>query len=201
MLRFALFVLAALVAGCTSSSGGAEASPEAVQLALNDCTSGDPTRGIAALDSLLAGDPDAADALASRGICYWTRFSADSARADIRAAHADLSKAIDLAESSGGTAGTMSLDRLYSHRAFVAVARDPDSWSETIADLDKAAALNPAFPTHVLDRGMARLMSGDTTAARVDFEAFLTVAATDTARADRVRAMLGQLDGSALPTE
>lgn len=189
-------VAALVVAACASDSGGAApepgpVSPGTVSAALDTCRAGDPDVGVAALDAALARAPGSVDALATRGLCYWTRASLSDAdpERDVDHALGDLTAAIGAAE--GGAEHATPLDRLYSHRAFVARARDGAGWRETLDDLDAAVRLAPRDPTHALDRGVARLAAGDTAAARRDLARFLVLADSgDVAKRDLVEALM-----------
>ena len=192
----ATLALLILIAGCSRSADESrEAAPQDVESALSACTSGKHDAGIEALDLIIEAKPKAVDALAARGICKWARFGVDSSRADIKGAFEDLNAAIESGEGAEGGSLNMTLDRLYSHRAFISAAMNPGEWGATIEDLDRAARINPGFPTHILDRGVARLMSGDSAGARADFLAFVEAAPNDTARVQMVKNMIAEIDG------
>lgn len=180
-------VLACLLAavGC----GPREAPPPATPATLADvaeafdtCRDGDLDAGLGTLDGVLERSPRDPDALVARGLCRWARWSGSGARRDIRDAYRDLSEAIASVDD-GAQPGT-PLDQIYSHRAFVAQALD-DGWTRALADLDRAVALDPADPTHALDRGVVHAYAGDTVAARADLGRFLDLA--DSADVDRQR--------------
>lgn len=167
--------------------------------ALQACIDGDPDAGVARLDTVLRRSPASVDALTTRGLCRWARFAADSARADAEGAYADLSAAIAAAEADGSGASATPLDRVYSHRAFVARAVG-EGWEATLADLSAAIAAAPGDPTHRLDRGVAHRLAGDTAAARADLEVFLSLAdSADVVRRDMVADMLADLGPEAGP--
>lgn len=171
--------------------GGGTVSVETVAAALDTCRAGVPDAGIDALDAALARSPGAVDALATRGLCYWTRASISDADpdGDVDRAYDDLTAAIDAARA--GAEHATPLDRLFSHRAFVARARDGAGWGRTLDDLDEAVRLAPRDPTHALDRGVARLAAGDTSAGRRDLARFLVLAdSADAARREMVEAMI-----------
>ena len=171
-----------------AGAGGA-VSLETVAAALDTCRAGDPDAGIAALDEALARSPGSVDALATRGLCYWTRSATTGGDPDAEAAHADLTAAIDAARD--GAEHATPLDRLYAHRAFAARARDGAGWDETLADLDEAVRLAPRDPAHTLDRGVARLAAGDTAAGRRDLARFLVLAdSAEVAKRELVEAMM-----------
>lgn len=188
-------------AGCAPEAGGAGAggpsgpvSAEALDAALQACVDGDPEAGIARLDSVLGRAPASVDALTVRGLCRWTRYAADPAGADAEAAYDDLTSAIEAAEDRRDTAFATPLDRIYSHRAFVARARG-DGWDATVADLSAALRVSPGNPTHLLDRGVAHRFAGDTAAARADLRQFLVVAdSADEVHRDMVAEMLDEME-------
>ncbi|MDT7857438.1 tetratricopeptide repeat protein [Rubrivirga sp. S365] len=192
----AALALALAACGAEPAAEGGSGGPVAaatVAAALDTCRAGAADAGIAALDTAIARVPGSVDALATRGLCYWTRSAEGTdPDADAERAYADLTAAIDAAE--GGAAHATPLDRLYGHRAFVAQARDGAGWAETLADLDAAVRLAPRDPRHTLDRGVVRLSAGDTAAARVDLARFLVLAdSADAARREFVEAMLDDL--------
>ena len=178
--------------GGAGRPGGAVAA-ETVAAALDSCRAGAADAGLAVLDTALARVPGAVDALTTRGLCYWTRSATgDDPDADAARAYDDLTAAIEAARA--GAAHATPLDRIYSHRAFAAQARDGAGWGGTLADLDEAVRLAPRDPTHTLDRGVARLAAGDTAAARLDLARFLVLAdSADTARRGVVEDMLDDL--------
>ena len=167
--------------------------PGVVGQALDDCTAGATDAGIASMDSVVARLPDASDALVARGLCHWTRWSETDDPADAERAHRDLSAAINAVEAGRDRAQATPLDRMYAHRAFVANAVD-NAWTRTLTDLDRAVALAPRDPTHVLDRAVVRSTVGDTAAAVADLRRFLAVAdSADTERRSVVEEMLADL--------
>ena len=159
-----------------------------VEAASDECLRGDLAAGLASLDAVVARTPRAPDALVARGLCRWQRWSETDDADDVEGAYGDLSDAIAAVED-GAASGT-PLDRIYSHRAFVAQALDGD-WARTIQDLDRAAQLAPGNPVHVLDRGVVHAYAGDTAAARRDLGRYL---ATDSVDADRQRVVEALLD-------
>ncbi len=162
-----------------------------VRAALDECTRGDLGAGLASLDATLAQTPAAPDALVARGLCRWRRWGETDDPDDARGAHRDLSDAIGAVER-GAAAGT-PLDRIYSHRAFVAQALD-GAWDRAPADLDRAVEVAPGETGHVLDRGVARAYAGDTAAARRDLRRFLAADSADAGRQRVARALLEDLD-------
>ena len=166
---------------------------ETVAAALDSCRAGAPDAGIAMLDTAIARVPRSVDGLTTRGLCYWTRSATgDAPDADAALAYDDLTAAIDAARA--GAEHATPLDRIYSHRAFVAQARGGAGWDATLADLDEAVRLAPRDPTHTLDRGVARLAAGDSAAARLDLRRFLVLAdSADVARREFVGTMLDDL--------
>lgn len=160
-----------------------------IQASLDACTGEDVRGGLARLDSLNAALPGNADILATRALCRSVRFAADSVQADARAAFADLSAAIAGIQMSPGEFQT-PLDRLYHQRAFLVLAMRPNDWAAALADLDRAVELNPEAPGIVLDRGMARAMSGDTDAARADLRRYERLMPEDSTEALGLRNML-----------
>lgn len=181
--------------GASGGVPGATIAMEDVDAALQECVRGDPAVGVATLDSLLGRVPTSVDALTTRGLCRWTLYAADSAEADAEGAYDDFTSALDAANEGRDDAYITPLDRIYSHRAFVARARG-DGWDATIADLSLAIEAAPDNPMHRLDRGVAYRFAGDTTAARADLQRYLVLAdSTDTARLDMVEEMLTELDG------
>ena len=204
-MRLLCLTLLAALAGCR---GAADAPPDPgdraalaiVQETLMGCLGGDASAAIARLDTLLSARPDDIDALATRGMCHRVRFAADSSRGDAEQARDDLSAAIERL-AGGGTSGLYSLDRLYSHRAYVHEALDRGAWAGVVDDLERAAAAAPDEPTHRLDLGIARSLAGDTAAAVADLRRFLEMAPTDSARGPVVRRHLAALgDSAALAT-
>lgn len=196
-LSLPVCLLGVAVAGCADegplAGPGARVSMEAVDAALQTCMAGDPSHGVAALDSMLARAPASVDALTTRGLCHWTAFAADSAEADAEAAYDDFTAALDAASEGRDGAFVTPVDRIYSHRAFVSRARG-DGWDATISDLTAAIEAAPHNPIHRLDRGVAHRFAGDPEAARADLEVFLSLAdSTDTARRDMVAEMLDEL--------
>lgn len=216
-MRAALALLLAAVAlgGCgdTPDAPPPETAPvpavwpvdlRAVEVAFEQCLAGDVASGVARLDSVLAASPGDPDALASRGLCRWTGWGDDGDIEDVRAAYTDLSAAIDAVEGGASSRG-LSLDALYSHRAFVARALD-DGWVRALEDLDRAVALSPEDPQHVLDRGVALSYTGDSVAARRDLRQYLALADSaearddfdaDPARRSVVESLLDDLGGQA----
>lgn len=194
-MRFSLLLFAAVatLAGCHDAAPSPD--PSAVQAAFGSCMGEEVDAGIAALDAALAAHPGWPDALAARGLCRWTRFAADSSRADLEAAHADLTAAIEGLADWADAAPAFSPDRLYSHRAFVRRALDTTTWGPALADLDQAVQLAPRDLTHRFDRGLARSLSGDADGAREDLTAFLQQSdSTDAGRRARAREVLGLVD-------
>ena len=161
----------------------APASPvdfEAVETSFRLCLDGDVPGGVARLDSVLNRSPRAPDALVARGLCRWANWDDDGETDEARAAYDDLTAAIEAVESGDEARGT-PLDEIYSHRAFVARALD-GGWVRTLEDLDRAVALDPREPRHVLDRGVVRVYAGDSTAARRDLRQYLALADSAEAR-------------------
>ena len=192
------WALALALAACgppTTAGGGAggTVAVETVAAALDSCRAGDAGAGIAVLDTALARVPRSVDALTTRGLCYWTRSATGGdPDADAALAYDDLTAAIDAAHA--GAEHATPLDRIYSHRAFVARATAGAGWDGTLEDLDEAVRLAPRDPMHTLDRGVARLAAGDTAAARLDLERFLVLAdSSDAARRGVVEDMLADL--------
>ncbi len=180
--------------GCADGPAGPD--PVVVQGALAACMDGDPDGGLATLSGALDAAPDWPDALAVRGLCRWTRYAADSSRADLDGAWGDLTAAIDGHDAWAGPAPVLSLDRLYNHRAFAAQARG-DGWDTVLADLDRARDLAPDDPGHRFDRGAARFQAGDATGARADLDAFLAVADSSDAERRAIAArLLAELDAA-----
>lgn len=177
--------------GRAGSADGGPVSAEALDDALETCLDGDPEVALARLDSAVARAPASVDALTTRGLCRWTRFAADSAAADAEAAYADFTAALDAADHDGDA--VTPVDRVYSHRAFVARALG-DGWDATIADLTAAIEAAPDRPLHLLDRAVAYRAAGDTAAARADLRRFLALAdSADEVRRDMVAEMLADL--------
>ncbi|PAP77652.1 tetratricopeptide repeat protein [Rubrivirga marina] len=179
----------------------------AVQASFDQCLAGDVTDGVARLDSVLAASPGAPDALVARGLCRWAGWDDDGGDPEqVRAAYTDLTAAIEAVERGGEARGTPLAD-IYSHRAFVAQALD-DGWVRTLEDLDRAVALAPEEPRHVLDRGVVHSYAGDSVAARRDLRQYLALADSAEAR-DReppssaqrsvVESLLADLDGDSDP--
>ena len=203
--------LAVLVLGACRAEAPAPEAPAgppepvdlaAVQASFGRCLDGDVPGGVARLDSALARSPGAPDALVARGLCRWAGWDDGGDVADARAAYDDLTAAIAAVEGGTEARGT-ALDDIYSHRAFVARALDR-SWVRTLEDLDRAVALDPEEPRHVLDRGVVRSYAGDSAAARRDLRQYLALAdsaeARDRAAPDReqravVESLLDGLDG------
>jgi len=198
-MRLPLVLLLAALAGCRGADAprdpGDRAAAAIVQETLNGCLGGDAEGSIARLDTLLAARPDDIDALATRGMCHRVRFAADSSRADAEQARDDLTAAIEHL-AGGGTSGVYTLDRLYSHRAYVHEALDRGAWSGVVDDLERAAAAAPDEPTHRLDLGIAKSLAGDTVAAVADLRRFLEMAPEDSTRGPVVRRHLAALGDS-----
>ncbi len=205
-VRVPAVLLAALAAGgCGPDTPAPEAGPAspldlaAVESAFDRCLADDTEAGVARLDSVLDRSPGAPDALAARGLCRWARWGDRGDLDDVRRAHADLTAAIEAVEAGTPARGT-SLGALYSHRAFVAQALD-DGWVRTLEDLDRAVALDPAEPRHVLDRGVVRSYAGDSAAARRDLRQYLVLAdsagSLDPPREAVVERLLNDLGGDA----
>jgi hypothetical protein len=152
----------------------------AVQASFDQCLAGDVTEGVARLDSVLAASPGAPDALVARGLCRWAGWDDGGDLEQVRAAYTDLTAAIETVEAGTPARGT-SLADLYSHRAFVAQALD-EGWVRTLEDLDRAVALAPQEPRHVLDRGVVHSYAGDSAAARRDLRRYLALADSAEAR-------------------
>ena len=127
--------------------------------------------------------------LATRGLCRAIRFAADSVQADARSGYSDLSAAIDLITAQPDAFST-PLGRIYNQRAFVVRAMRPDDWAASIEDLSRAVEIEPRNPVFVLDRGVARALSGDTAAARVDLRTFESLAPNDSIQALSLRDLL-----------
>ncbi|WP_420457321.1 hypothetical protein [Rubrivirga sp.] len=172
-------LLAALAAGGCGPDApapppdGAPLDVAAVRDGLDRCLDGDADAGVARLDSVLDRSPGAPDALVARGLCRWARWDDAGDVDDVRLAYADLSAAIEAVEGGTPARGT-PLDEIYSRRAFVAQALD-GGWVRTIEDLDRAAALAPGEPRHVLDRGVVRSYAGDSVGARRDLRQYLAL--------------------------
>ncbi len=174
-------LLAALAAGgCGADTPAPATGPPspldvaAVRDGLERCLDGDADTGVARLDSVLDRSPGAPDALVARGLCRWARWDDGGDGDDARLAYEDLSAAIEAVEAGTPARGT-PLDEIYSRRAFVAQALD-GAWVRTIEDLDRAVALAPDQPRHVLDRGVVRSYAGDSAAARRDLRQYLALA-------------------------
>ena len=187
--------LAAGLAACQTSQAEPDVDAAAVRSALDACMQERVADGLGRLDSLLALAPGHADVLATRGLCRAVRFAADSVQADARAAFADLSAAIDGVTAAPDAFAT-PLGQLYNQRAFVVRAMRPDDWPAAIADLGRAVEADPRNAVFVLDRGVARALSGDTTAARTDLRLFERLAPGDTARARALRDLLASPRGT-----
>lgn len=178
------------LAACRSDPPEARVEPTDIRTSLEDCMNHRVDVGLARLDSLLDVAPGHADVLAIRGQCRAVRFAADSVQADARAASADLTAAIEAVTARPGMFQT-PLDALYNQRAFVGQALRPGDWAGSLADFRRAVELNPRNSSHILDRGVAHAMAGDTASARLDLRKFRALAPDDTARADALRAMIG----------
>lgn len=164
-------------------------SADEIRQAQVDCTEGRVREGLLRLDSLDTLDPGNADVLSLRGQCRSVRFAADSVQSDARAAFADLSAAI-AAVQAAPEAFQVPLERLYHQRAFLVQALRPGDWAASIADFDRALDLNPEAPVVVLDRGVARALSGDTAAARADLRRYERLAPDGSTEARRLRDLL-----------
>lgn len=189
-------VFLAAVGGCRDrpSSPPVAATPQAlaeVSDAFDECVHGDIETGLADLSAVLDQSPRDPDALVARGLCRWARWGDSGDESDARDAYRDLSDAIE-AVDSGARPGT-PLGQIYSHRAFVAHSLD-QAWVRAIEDLDRAVEIAPGQPTHVLDRGVAHLYAGNTTAARADLGRFL-VLTEDTTLVQEKRVVQALLDG------
>jgi tetratricopeptide (TPR) repeat protein len=197
----ALLALLATVGCGDASAPAAVADPgdavalATVQAAQATCLSDDAEAGIARLDTLIAARPDDIDALATRGLCRHVRFAADSSRADAQAAMDDLTAAAERLDA-GGTSAIFTLDRIYSHRAFVRAALGPGDWPAAVEDLERAAQLAPDEATYRIDLGVARGLAGDTAGAIADLRQFLVMAPDDTARIPVVERQLRALGDS-----
>ena len=198
-MRLAFFLtFAVAVAACRSQTAAVAVEPAAIQSALTACSTDRVTEGLARLDSLDSLTPGHADVLATRGLCRAVRFAADSVQADARAAFADLSAAADAIQAAPGTFQT-GLGQIYNRRAFVVQSLRPDDWPGALADFDRAVAADARNSAYVLDRGVARALSGDTSAARADLRKFVAMVPADSGRADDLRALLSPAPGSPAP--
>lgn len=203
-----LALSAVLLVGAACESGGGSPSGQhtvvdvqPVLEAMAACSGGRPDAGLAVLDRALADAAPSPDAYAVRGLCRWTRFAADSARADIEGAYADLTASIEAERDPRGD-DAIPLDRAYSHRAFVTLARDPAAYGAALADLEAASRAAPQAPDHVLDRGVIQTMRGDTAAAVAAFRDALALAdSADTRRQALARRMLADLDAEVDPPD
>ena len=189
-LVFALAALPLLLAACRSGSDPA-VDPADIQSSLDACMQDRVTEGLARLDSLEGAHPGNADVLGFRAMCRSVRFAKDSVMVDARSAFSDYSAAAALIEAQPGVFQT-TLGDLYNRRAYIAQALNPDDWAPALADFDRAVAADPRNPGFVLERGVARAMAGDTTAARADLRQFAALAPADSLRAGILR---GLLDG------
>ena len=88
------------------------------------------------------------------------------------------------------------LGQIYNRRAFVVQSLRPDDWPGALADFDRAVAAAARNSAYVLDRGVARALSGDTSAARADLRKFVAMVPADSGRADDLRALLAPAPGS-----
>lgn len=168
--------------------------PKALQVAQSACMAGDATRGIAELDSVAAAaGSDDVDLLTTRGICYWTRFAADSSHADAEAAYRDLTDAIAAVQRLPADHGKTPLDRLYNHRAFIVQAVRPGDWAATVADLQAARQANPRALVHTRDLGVAHAMARDTVRAIATLRVYLDSARADDASRPVAERMLADL--------
>ncbi len=202
-LLFALSLAA--LAGCRGATDaprdpGDRAALALVQETLTGCVGGNTDTSIARLDTLLAARPRDVDALATRGMCHRVRFAADSSRADAEQALADLTAAIE-GLAGGGTSSIYTLDRLYSHRAYVHEALDRGAWDGVVDDLEQAVAAAPDEATHRLDLGIAKSLAGDTAGAVADLRRFLDMAPDDSTRGPVVLRHLAALGDSAALAE
>ena len=204
MLRSAAAVLALVVSlsACASDAPGGEAparpsvdaDPADIQRAQSWCMAGDASRGITQLDSLAAAGSSAdVDLLTTRGICYWTRFAADSSQTDADAAYRDLTDAIEVAQTLPPDHGHTPLDALYNHRAFIVQAVRPGDWVATVADLQAARQANPENRTHTLDLGVAYSLAGDTARSVAALRTFLDSTSTSDTRRAVAERMLAEL--------
>ena len=188
--RAVLFALAAATSVVSCQDAPASPiRPADIQTALSACMTGGVTEGLVRLDSLHRLDAADADVLATRGLCRAVRFSADSVQADARAAFADLSAAITAVEARPDAYQT-PLGQLYNQRGFVVQATRPGDWAAVLADFDRAVAADARNSAYLLDRGVARALSGDTAAARADLRRFVALVPDDAARADALRSLL-----------
>lgn len=194
-----LFLIALAGCGLEADPAGGAAAVEAGSMdeAFARCTGGDLEDGIAALDATVRETDGAPDPLVLRGLCYWTRWDQSGDASDAEQAYSDLSSAITAIED--GASAAMPLDRVYSHRAFVAQALD-GGWERTVEDLGRATELAPDNATHAIDYGVARALVQDTAGARREFRRFLSLTddSTDAERRDLAESLLDDLeDGSA----
>ncbi|MEM0964401.1 MAG: tetratricopeptide repeat protein [Bacteroidota bacterium] len=193
-----LFASALVFSGCERQQGAQTdgfVSHERLQAAFSQCRAGDTFEGLAALDEIVDAAPESADARALRGLCAWTRWDQTQDDTDIERAYDDMTEAIRLLEESVDGAGSVALDRIYNHRAFIVHALD-DSWERSVEDLTRAKELAPAVPMHVIDRGVARVQLGDSTGAREDLRAYLSMTDSSASRrrevAESLLAELGE---------
>ena len=192
----ALAALAVAAGGC----GGGEPAPAApadlmdVQAAYRACLDGDPEAGLASLDVAVDAAPGDPDALVARGLCRWRLSAASGDGAG--GAYDDLTDAAEAVQA--GAPSQTPLDEIYGHRAYVAQAVDGD-WTRALADLDRAVRAAPGRTVHVLDRGVAHALAGDTLAARRDLRRFVAIDTLDESRRRAAEAMLEDLDPTAAP--
>ena len=158
--------------------------------AFERCVAGEHDAALATLDALLTEDPDDPDARVARGLCRWAVWGDSEETDDARAAYQDLTEAVEAVE--GGRPSGTALDQILSHRAFVARALD-GGWVRTLEDLDRAVALDPDDPTHVIDRAVVRTRTDDAPGARADLRRFLAL--TDTVDDERRAVARALLDG------
>ena len=199
----AAVLLAALAGGCDDrpENPAPAASVPSVPLAevsgaFDECVIGNLDAGLEQLDGILDRSPEDSDALVARGLCRWSLWSTSGDDDDVRGAYADLSDALRAA--GDGAQPDAALAQIYVHRAYVAQSLD-GAWVRALEDLDRAVALAPGHPGHVLDRAVARVSAGRVDAARADLRRI--VALPDTVLPDRQRVAEAMLDDLEPPPE
>ncbi|GAB5535617.1 MAG: hypothetical protein Rubg2KO_18660 [Rubricoccaceae bacterium] len=163
---------------------GQTSDPAALDRAQSQCDQGNVADGLAAVDSVLAFE-ETSGALVVRALCRWVEFHSTGDAEAGAVAEADLTHALERARTDG--AESDALARIHSHRAALRRALGDENWPSTLADLNAAIDADTSQPLYVLDRAVARMRRGDSSAAVLDLDRYLQLDTVNTARGDLAR--------------
>jgi len=200
--RVALVALAVISAGCgdgdpparSDGAGGGIIDLAALSRAQSQCDEGEVVAGLATADSVLAA-AETADALVTRALCHWVEFHTMGSAEAGEAAEADLTSALAQARVDGAEDAVLA--RIYSHRAALRRALGNENWPSALADLNAAIDADTSQSIYVLDRAVARMRHGDSSAAVLDLNRYLQLDTTNTARGDLARQLREEMQARA----